>query len=134
MFGLGKKKIEEPVGASVAAPINPANSVSEPGKEVQFKDNNTGEYIYQRALSLDQRRFCAQVMQENGQLANKFIILNRQRIDLEKGIVECMTAIVESEKRINDTVEKIRDEQKLDRRWGLNMGLGVLERRDPPNG
>ena len=122
------KKEEEPkVELPTITPL-------EVGKEVTFKDPKTGEFIYQRALSADQRKSIMTIMQKNGQLANQFIGVCRQEIAIGEQKLAVVKAIADSEKEINDIVNKVRDDLKLDKRWGLNMQLGCLERRDPPDG
>ena len=73
-----------------------------------------------------------EVMQKNGGLANQFMQACRQEIMVDEQVKNIHKLIIESEKEINERITKIRDEFKLDRRWGLNMALGVLERRDAP--
>lgn len=104
------------------------------GEEVQFKDPKTGEFVYQRAISAEQRKNVMMSMQKNAQLANQYISTSRQALQIEDQIRAINKAITDSEKEINDTITAVRDELKLDRRWGLNMQLGVLERRDAPGG
>lgn len=111
-----------------------AGMAFETGKEVQFKDPKTGEFVYQRALTAEQRKSLMDAMQENAACANKFMMACRQRVAIEEQIASINKEITASEKRINDSITKVRDDLKLDRRWGLNMQLGVLERRDPPTG
>lgn len=118
----------------VVPPIVGTPKTFEAGKEVTFRDEKTGEFVYQRSITADQRQECFQNMQENGMLANQFIAMNRQRMAMEIQIDNVNNQINASEKKINEAIEKIRDDMKLDRRWNLNMNLGVLERRDPPTG
>jgi len=114
--------------------INQSSPVLQSGKEVQFKDEKTGEFVYQYPLSADQRKSIMETMRKNGQIANNFIAICRQEFTIKDQKEATYKAIIESEKEINEKVSEIRDELKLDRRWGLNMQLGVLERRDPPEG
>lgn len=110
----------------------PQPQAFETGKEIQFKDQKSGETIYQRALSADHRKEVMDAMQRNASCANQFMNVSRQRIVVEEAIAKANKAIADSEKEINDIITKVRDELKLDRRWGLNIQLGILERRDPP--
>ena len=119
-------KKEKAVETPLATPI------FESDKEVQFKDPKTGEYIYQRPLTADQRRDIMAAMQRNAQAAQAFLQASRQVLMLEEKQIAESKAIVASEKEINDIINRIRDDLKLDRRWGFNMQLQVLERRDPP--
>ena|SRR3990167_4329098 len=112
--------------------IEPQPKVFEANKEITFRDEKTGEFIYQRPLTPEHRQAIMRIMGQNSQLANQFIQLNRNRLSLDSQINNISKAIIDSEKEIGDIVNKVRDELKLDRRWGLNPNLGVLERKDPP--
>ena len=126
MFGLfGKKEEVKPVN-----PVEP--SVLEVGKTITFKDPKTGETIYQIALSPENRKLVMDAMQENGVLGQRFMQASRNRILIEQQVLTIHNEIAISEKKINDTITKVRDEMKLDKRWGFNLQLGILERRDPP--
>lgn len=113
---------------------NPQPQVLEIGKEVTFKDLKSGEWVYQRALNPDQKKALIASMQKNAMCANTSIQLSRQRIGVEKAILENDNQITVTEKEINDTLTKIRDELKIDKRWGLNPNLMILERRDAAEG
>lgn len=130
MLGLFKKEEKKDVPAGEAS----SGLVFETGKEIQFKDPKTGEFIYQRALSAEHRKILMDAMGKNAGLANRFMQAARQKLLIDEQVVNLNKEIVVSEKEINDEITKVRDELKLDRRWGLNLQLGVLERRDPPNG
>lgn len=110
----------------------PVGAVLETGKEIQFKDPKTGEYVYQLAMSAENRKKIMDAMQKNAGLANQFMMICRQEIGVQEQKAGVLKAIIESEKEINDKITAVRDEHKLDKRWGLNMGLGVMERREPP--
>ena len=127
MLNLFKK--EE---VKVATPTETPPQIFETGKEMQFKDPKTGEFVYQRAITAENKKILMDAMNKNGGLANQFMQVCRQQIAVAEQIDVVNKAIKESEKEINDTITKIREELKLDRRWGLNMALGVLERRDAP--
>lgn len=117
------------------AEVSPeAPKVLETGKEVTFRDPKTGEYVYQRTISPEQRKIISQAFQKNSQMATQSIQLSRQRVAVEKAIIENDNKITETEKEINETVQKVREELKIDGRWGLNPNLMILERRDPPEG
>lgn len=104
----------------------------EAGKEIQFKDPKTGELVWQRPLNNDQKKMIMDAMQKNAICAQVFMQLSRSLITAQERLIVENKNILASEKEIGDIVTKFRDEYKLDRRWGLNMNLGVLERRDPP--
>lgn len=126
------KKIEHPKTEPVG--LDGAGQVFETGKQVTFQDPKTGEFVYQMALTPEQRKSVMDTMTKNANLANKFIQASRQRIAIEEQVSQVHKEIIASEKEIQDAITKVRDEHKLDKRWGLNMQLGLLERREPPNG
>lgn len=128
MFNIFKKEVPLAQPASVVT-----QPVLETGKEIQFKDPKSGEMIYQRALSPEHRKSVMEAMQRNASAANQFMGACRQRLAVEDQVGKANKAITDSEKEINDIITGVRDELKLDRRWGLNIQLGVLERRDPPS-
>lgn len=112
-------------------PTTPPN-ILEVGKEHYFKDPKSGESVYQRAMTAEQRGSIMQAMTKNAGAAQKLIMVSRQKIAVDTNFMAVEKEIQESEKVINDIITKIRDEMKLDRRWGFNPQLGILERRDPP--
>jgi len=127
-FLKGRPKEQEPA----ATPTEPV--LFEGEKERSFRDPKTGEFIYQRAITPEQRKSVFTAFQENASLANQLIGLCRQSLSLEEQTRGCNKQITDSEKKINDHIIKIRDELKLDPRWSFNMQLGCMERRDPPVG
>ena len=104
------------------------------GKQVTFKDPKSGEHVYQIAMTAENRAAVMQTMQKNANIAQRFLQTSRQALIFQEQSAQANREITESEKEINTTLDKIRDEMKLDKRWGLNMQLGLLERRDPPSG
>ena len=126
MFRLFGKKEE----VKSVNPVEP--TVLEVGKTITFKDPKTGEAIYQIALSPENRKLVMDAMQENGVLGQRFMQASRNRLLTEQQVISVHNEIAASEKKINDTITKVRDEMKLDKRWGFNLQLGILERRDPP--
>jgi hypothetical protein len=130
MLNLFKK----PEEAKAEAPQPSAGLAFETGKEVQFKDPKSGEFVYQRAISPEHRKLLMDAMQKNAQCANRFMQVCRQELMFSEQKSAINKEIIASEKEINDHINVVRDDLKLDRRWGLNLQLGVLERRDPPNG
>ena len=133
MLGLFEKKKDSVV--PLTPPITDAvPQAFETGKEVQFKDPKTGEFVYQRALSADQRKFVMDAMQKNAQLANQFIGVSRQVILAQEQAASIHKSIMASEQEINKAIQKVLDDEKLDKRWRLNFQLGLIERRDPPSG
>ena len=128
------KKSETPTQPNNSPiPTSPPPAL-EIGKEVTFKDLKTNEWVYQRALTSEQKKSIIISMQKNSQCANTSIQLSRQRLAVEKAIIENDNQITITEKEINDSLQKVRDELKIDKRWGLNPNLMILERRDPPEG
>lgn len=117
--------------------INPAPSTPQPietGKETFTRDPKTGEAIYQRAMSPEHLAKVMGAMNQNIKAAQNFVMVGRQKMAMDAQLIAAEKQIVETEKQINEIVSKVRDELSLDRRWGVNLQLGVLERRDPPNG
>ena len=129
MKALNPKKETPPPGAQLA----PAEAF-QVGKQVTFKDPKTGEHVYQIAMTAENRSAIMQAMQKNANIAQRFLQTSRQALIFQDQSAQANKEITESEKEINTTLDKIRDELKLDKRWGLNMQLGLLERRDPPSG
>ena len=133
MLGLlNKKEKVEAVDAQIATPAQP--TTFEVGKQISFKDNKTGEMVFQIAMNPDQRKALMGSMVKNSGVANRFMVTSRQKLQLEEQLTALNKEITDSEKEINEIINKVRDELNLDKRWGLNIQLGVLERRDPPNG
>jgi len=136
-FGNKKPIVPQPdqttpqASPNTPPPPNP-NPVLEVGKEVTFKDPKTGEFVYQRAMNPDQRKAIMIALQKNGQCATTSIQLLRNYAVLQKAIMENDNNIVITEKEINDSVQKARDDMKIDGRWLLNPNLLILERRDSP--
>ena len=126
IFNLGKKKEE------VVELQKP--TVFEDGKEVQFKDPKTGEFVFQRPVSPELRAKMFQSMNGNAGLAQQFINTTRQTVEFLIAVMDINTKIKSSEKDINDKIKEIRDDMKLDGRWTFNMQLGCMERREPPEG
>jgi len=128
------KKPDEPKtdGASLGAPLAQV-PVFEDGKERTFKDPKTGEFVSQRALSPENRKLLMEKLQKNGGQATQTIQLFRQILALMKTAIKLDDDITVSEKEINETMNKIRDDMKLDRRWGLNPQLMILEKRESPD-
>jgi len=118
---------------AVAEELKPPQ-VFKTGEQTQFRDPKTGEFVYQYPISMEHRKTLMESIQKNAQCANQFIALNRQRMNIDGQVAAVNAQINASEKEINDVITKVRDDLKLDKRWGLNMQLGVLERRDPPTG
>lgn len=134
MFKLFEKK----ASASEVKPDIPvhqeAGKVLEMGKETVTRDTKTGEFVYQRPIGPAQRKECFAALQENGQLANQFVSVNRQLMAIKKQVIEINDKIVASEKRIDAVINAVRDDMKLDRQWVFNINLGCMEKRVPPNG
>ena len=125
MLNFFKKKEPPPVAI-------PPPKVFEPGKEITFRDEKTGMFISQRPLNEEQRKAYFAKIQENAGLANQFIIDSRNFIAHFRRLNDCFDKIDASEKQIREVVNKILDEEKLDKRWDVNPQLGVLQKTDPP--
>ena len=130
MLNLFKKqdvpKEEQPLGSTLP--------VFEEGRERTFKDPKTGEFVSQRMLSSDHRKLLMDKLQKNGGQATQAIQMFRQLVGLLRACLKVDDEIVATEKEINDAMNKVRDDLKLDRRWGLNPNLMILEKREPPDG
>lgn len=126
---FGKKEEISPIQVA-----QPTPEVFNANEEKQFKDPRTGEVVFQRSMTAEQRTQIFTAMKKNADAAQKLIGMSRQRLNIEKQLIKIEDEIVATEKEVNDIITKIRDDLKLSRQWGLNMQLGVLERRDPPNG
>lgn len=126
MLSMFKKKPVIDVPAVTLPP--PLNS----NQENFARDPKTGESIYQRVLTPEQRVKVTGALNANIQASQQFLQTARQIRQMEKMSHEADMNLIASEKQIGDVVTKIRDEMKLDRRWGLNPQLMVMERRDPP--
>ena len=118
----------------VEEPKSPQPEVLEVGKQITFKDPKTSEHVYQIALSPAQRQEMMVAMQKNGQLAQQFLSASRNFLIFIEQAMIANKNISESEKEINTIKTKFRDDLKLDPRWDFNFNLGVMERREPPNG
>jgi len=130
MLGLFEKKKEEPKAETPP----PTNQPLEIGKEVTFRDPKTGEFIYQRALTQDQRKTIIEPIQRNSMSANKAIQLFIALTGWLENAAAVKAEIVKTEKEIVDAKQKIRDELKLDRQWDINPQTMNFEKRVPPSG
>lgn len=129
MFSLLKKK------PSTTEPTpQPQSQVFESGKELQFKDEKTGEFVYQRPLSAEHRKTIMIAMQKNTMCANQAIQLFMGFMNWFDAAGNLKKEIVTTEKSINDSVQIARDDMKLSKEWLLNPQLFILERRCPPEG
>src|SRR3990167_10113632 len=126
----------KPKPATVQPSPNPAlpptDTTFEVGKEVQIRDPKTGEYIYRMAMSPENRKMIFDVIQKNSGVGQRLINLAINIAGILRQLEIEDKGRIASEQLIETTITKVRDDMKLDRRWGLNMQLGVLERREPP--
>lgn len=129
LFDLSKKKVEPQATVTTTEP-----QAFEAGKERTFRDPRTGEFISQRSMSEEQRKLIVASLQKNTQCASQSIQLSRQFVAIQRAILANDDAITATEKEINESMQKVRDEQKLDKQWGLNPQLMILEKRVPPEG
>ena len=135
MFNWSKKKIpsSNPVIPNPQSPIPPPEPTNfEVGKEIQSRDPKSGEFIYRIAMSPENRKMIFDTIQKNAGVGQRLlnISINLAAILRQLDVEDKLR--IESEKTIEGAVNKVRDEMKLGKMWGLNMGLGVLERREPP--
>lgn len=134
MFGLFKKEATPAVSSATAAtqpvPIPPAPL--ETGKETFTRDPKTGMGIYHRPLTPEQFSTTMAAVKINMDAGQNFFHLTRQARHAARMADESEKQMVETEKKLGQIVDKIRDEQKLGRMWGLNPHLMVMERQDPP--
>lgn len=117
----------------VPAPTGQKEIPYDTEKEIQLRDAKTGEFIYRRLLSKEHLKMINDVFMKNAQLGQQFLNISRQDVAVVKKKLEISDLIDKSEKEVNDVINKIRDDKKLDKRWGWNMQLQCLERRDPPD-
>ena len=125
----------KPKPATIPPPnpaLPPTDTTFEVGKEVQIRDPKTGEYIYRMAMSPENRKMIFDVIQKNSGVGQRLINLAINIAGILRQLEIEDKGRITSEQLIEATITKIRDDMKLDRRWGLNMQLGVLERREPP--
>ena len=116
-----------------AQPNPPTNDTTfEVGKEVQIRDPKTGEYIYRMAMSPENRKIIFDVIQKNSGVGQRLINLAVNIAGILRQLEIEDKGRIQSEQLIETTITKVRDDMKVDKRWGLNMQLGVLERREPP--
>lgn len=115
-------------------PVTEPVTVLETGGETQFQDPKTGMIIFRRGLSAEQRKLLGAVLRKNGELGSAFLGISRQVIVHQDKQQEIYKQIAVSEKEIETTISKVRDELKLTKEWGFNPQLGCLEKQLPPNG
>src|SRR3990167_2912897 len=134
MFEFLKKKSDVPQAQATLPPIQPLpnDTTFQVGKEVQIRDPKTGEYVYRMAMSPENRKMIFDVIHKNSGVGQRLINLAVNIAGIFRQLEIEDKGRIASEQLIETTITKIRDDMKLDRRWGLNMQLGVLERREPP--
>ena len=138
MFDFFKKK-PTPTPLSQGTPPTqqglqpiPNETTFEVGKEVQIRDPKTGEFVYRMAMSPENRKAIFDVIQKNSGVGQRLINLAVNIAGILRQLEIEDKGRIQSEQLIETTITKVRDDMKVDKRWGLNMQLGVLERRDPP--
>ena len=130
MFDFFKPK---PATTPTPSPtLPPIDTTFQVGKEVQIRDPKTGEFVYRMAMSPENRKIIFDVIQKNSGVGQRLINLAINIAGILRQLEIEDKGRITSEQLIEATITKIRDDMKLDRRWGLNMQLGVLERREPP--
>src|SRR3990167_2921624 len=112
--------------------LPPIDTTFQVGKEVQIRDPKTGEFVYRMAMSPENRKIIFDVIQKNSGVGQRLINLAINIAGILRQLEIEDKGRIASEQLIETTITKVRDDMKLDRRWGLNMQLGVLERREPP--
>ena len=115
-------------------PVAPNETVFEVGKEVMVRDPKTGESIYRMAMSPQHKQLILTTIQKNSGVGQGLINLAVNLANILRQLDLTDKTRITSEKEIEDTISKVRDDMKIDKRWGLNMQLGIFERRDPPEG
>lgn len=135
MLGLLKQKLHEATKPPESAKSTPPEpSAFEVGKEVMIRDPFSGEFVYRMAMTPENRKKIFDIIGRNAGVGQRLINLSvnlaaiLRQLDLED------KSRIESEKAIETVVNEIRDEMKIPKVWGLNMALGVFERREPPEG
>ena len=140
MFDFLNKKLNLPKKPSVQASAPPpainqlGETIFEVGKEMMTRDPKTGEYIYRIALSPENRKKSFDVIQKNGGIGQGLINLAINLVNILRQLDSVEKTWVTNQKEIDNVVTEIRDAMKIDKRYLLNPGLGVLERREPPEG
>ena len=115
------------------SPNSPPNeTMFEVGKEVMIRDPKTGEHIYRMAMSPENRKKIFDVIQKNAGVGQRLINLSINLASILRQLDIEDKGRIESEKTIEVVMNQIRDDMKVPKMWGLNMQLGVLERREPP--
>lgn len=127
MFGMKKKPVTVDTTAQPATP-----QTLEVGKEITFKDPKSGEFVYQRAITPENRKNIVNAMARNQTCAQQSIQMFMALMGWLENATKLKNEVMTTEKGINEEVQKVRDQFKLDRRWALNPALMVLERRDAP--
>lgn len=132
MLSLFNKK-EEVKPEPITPPVDP-NPVFEVGKERTYKDPKSGEFVYQRAMTAEQKSNVMKALQKNAAHVNAAVQLSRQFAAVLKTLMDNDNKIAECDKEIGEAVQRVRDEQKISKQWLLNPNLMILERREPPEG
>ena len=84
------------------------------------------------AMSPENRKAIFDVIQKNSGVGQRLINLAVNIAGILRQLEIEDKGRIQSEQLIETTITKVRDDMKVDKRWGLNMQLGVLERREPP--
>ena len=127
MFNFLKKDI-----SPVPIVSNSQPQIMEKGKEVQFKDPKTGQQVYHRSLSSEHRKLLGDAFTNQALIINEYLQTSRQFLAWQQKFLMGEKAIQDNEKILNTTMDEIRNELKLDKRWGINPQLMVLEKRESP--
>ena len=98
----------------------------------KFVDPNTGETVIRikspEALTPEIDKHIA----ANAQHANNFMQISRQIVQMQKKQVEEFDNASKSEESVGKEVIRIREKMGLDSGWIYNIGLKMMEKREPP--
>lgn len=115
-------------------PPSPQQTTFEVGKEVMIRDPKTGEHIYRMAMSPENKKKIFDVITNNAGVGQQLINLSVNLAGILRQLDITDKGRIESEKAIEAVMNQVRDDMKVPKMWGLNMQLGLLERREPPDG
>ena len=112
--------------------LPPNETVFPVGKEVYHRDPKTGEHIYRMAMSPENKKKIFDVIQKNAGAGQQLINLAVNIAGILRTLDTVDKGRIESEKAIEAVMNQVRDDMKVPKMWGLNMQMGLLERREPP--
>lgn len=98
----------------------------------KFVDPNTGETVTRIKAP---EKFIPDIdkhIEANAQHANNFMQLSRQMVQIQKKQTEEFDRASKSEEDVGKEVIRIREKMGLDSGWIYNIGLKMMEKREPP--